>query len=77
MLSGTSTFGTVQLTPMLMFETVNGQSELRPVKTIPSHFSQVHEATSYDFQMVFGSEENPDKKTFTSGCPRHGRAGLS
>ncbi|MBW4698036.1 MAG: DUF87 domain-containing protein [Aphanocapsa lilacina HA4352-LM1] len=68
-LSGTSTFGTVQLTPMLMFETVNGQSELRPVKTIPSHFSQVHEATSYDFQMVFGSEENPDKKNFYVGMP--------
>lgn len=68
-LAGTSTFGTVQLTPMLMFETIGGQSELRPVKTIPSHFSQVHEATSYDFQMVFGSEENLEKKNFYIGQP--------
>lgn len=68
-LAGTGTFGVVQLTPMLMFETVGDRSELRPVKTIPSHFSQVHEATSYDFQMVFGSEENPDKKNFQIGQP--------
>jgi hypothetical protein len=68
-LAGTGTFGTVKLTPMLMFETVGGQSELRPVKTIPSHFSQVHEATSYDFQLVFGSEDNPEKKNFFIGQP--------
>lgn len=61
-LSGISTFGTVKVQPMLMLEEgENRGAELRPVKTIPSHFSSVYEATSSDFALVFG-EENPDDR---------------
>lgn len=60
-LSGGSTFGTVKIQPMLMLEKVSqGDAELRPVKTIPSHFSPVYEATSEDFALVFGEEDSSD-----------------
>lgn len=60
-LSGVSTYGTVKVQPMLMLEkdSPTHEPELRPVKTIPSHFAPVHEATSSDFGLVFG-EERPD-----------------
>ncbi len=60
-LSGTSTFGTVKVQPMLMLEknSPTDEPELRPVKTIPSHFSAVYEADDADFALVFG-EEKPD-----------------
>lgn len=72
-LSGFSTFGTVKLQPMLMLEK-NGDAvelELRPVKTIPSHFSPVLEATSKDFALVFGAENEsePNDPHFNIGCP--------
>ena len=40
-LAGTSIFGTVQLAPMLMLEREpkEGDTGLRPIKTVPSHFS--------------------------------------
>ena len=66
-LSGVSTFGTVAVQPMLMLERTDGgcAPELRPVKTIPSHFSPVYEATSEDFALVFGQEnENDAANTF-------------
>ncbi|MBI4534275.1 MAG: DUF87 domain-containing protein [Candidatus Melainabacteria bacterium] len=71
-LSGISTFGTVKVQPMLMLEGhQSGARELRPVKTIPSHFSTVCEATSEDFALVFGQEDpaNPDNSFFTVGKP--------
>ena len=83
-LAGTSTYGTVELAPMLMFTPTtsetnghsNGQNgdrpselELLPVKTIPSHFSQVYEASDRDFRMVFGWEDDPEKKNFAIGQP--------
>jgi uncharacterized protein len=70
-IKGTNTFGTVKLRPMLMVE--NGAAEddedaLRPVKSIPAHFSEVFEADSADVARVFGSEErNP--KFFHIGEP--------
>ena len=72
-LAGTSTFGTVKVQPMLMLEK-NAQSsamELRPVKTIPSHFSPVYEATVQDFALVFGEESatDPHDSHFNIGCP--------
>ena len=47
---------------MLMLERGSDDklSELRPVKTIPSHFSPVYEATSDDFALVFGQEDASD-----------------
>lgn len=43
--------------------------ELLPVKTIPSHFSQVYEATERDFRSVFGWEDEPHKRNFSIGQP--------
>lgn len=80
-LAGTSTYGTVELAPMLMFTPSNnaeqnGQNgdrpqelELLPVKTIPSHFSQVFDANEADFRMVFGWEDDPHRKNFSIGEP--------
>lgn len=72
-LAGGSTFGTVKIQPMLMLERGEDStlSELRPVKTIPSHFSPVFEATSQDFALVFGEEDTRDPKNnfFNVGKP--------
>lgn len=94
-LAGSSTYGTVELSPMLMFtysesgqkqrrqeQPQNGKSplasyqaqtstdmELLPVKTIPSHFSQVYEAGEADFRSVFGWEDDPTRKNFSVGQP--------
>ncbi|WP_439566349.1 helicase HerA domain-containing protein [Gloeocapsopsis crepidinum] len=92
-LAGSGTYGTINLTPMLMFtpeeestrdfhlNVRNGSSlasfqpqsssnmELLPVKTIPSHFSQVHEASERDFRAVFGWEDDPHRRNFAIGQP--------
>jgi DNA helicase HerA-like ATPase len=102
-LAGTGTFGTINLTPMLMFvpsnpfdliaQRVTSQNsdrvqktkrnksstyetveeitdfQLLPVKTIPSHFSQVFDATERDFRIVFGWEDDPHKRNFAIGQP--------
>lgn len=72
-LSGTTTFGTGKVQPMLMME---GQADsagrhLMPVKTIPSHFSRVYEATKDDFSLVFGQEDENDAENgfFNIGRP--------
>jgi len=69
-LSGTSTFGTVSLRPMLMVPAgsdANDPDSLLPVKTIPPHFSPVYEATREDVSRVFGDESQP--KFFNVGTP--------
>ncbi len=43
--------------------------ELLPVKTIPSHFSQVYEASAWDFRAVFGWEDDPNRRNFAIGMP--------
>ncbi len=43
--------------------------ELLPVKTIPSHFSQVHDASARDFRAVFGWEDDPQRRNFSIGMP--------
>ena len=43
--------------------------ELLPVKTIPSHFSQVYEASVDDFRRVFGWEDDPQRRNFSIGKP--------
>lgn len=101
-LAGTGTFGTINLTPMLMFvpadplNILTGVSlttskknkrkkseeygdrltpedtstfSLLPVKTVPSHFSQVFDATERDFRIVFGWEDDPHKRNFAIGQP--------
>lgn len=61
-LAGASMYGSVKLQPMLMLERHGNTHELRPVKTIPSHFSPVYEANESDFALVFG-KENKENKT--------------
>lgn len=71
-LAGTSTFGTVKVQPMLMLEKQDGEAhELRPVKTVPSHFSPVFEASQEDFGLVFGQENEADPHDlhFNIGTP--------
>ncbi|MDQ5967504.1 MAG: hypothetical protein QG625_3661 [Cyanobacteriota bacterium erpe_2018_sw_39hr_WHONDRS-SW48-000098_B_bin.30] len=79
-LSGVTTFGTVKLQPMLMLakqDAVAQQGEeddtmgLRPVKTVPSHFSPVYEASARDFALVFGEEDPLDTSNshFNIGRP--------
>lgn len=104
-IAGTGTYGTVSLTPMLMFTPLDADSvkpdplkysaknqkknavasslkaplasftahtqqiELLPVKTIPSHFSQVFEASEHDFRAVFGWEDDPHRRNFSIGSP--------
>ena len=74
-LSESCTFGTVKVQPMLMLEQSEegdvDKAELRPVKTIPSHFSPVYEATAKDFALVFGEENeaDPQNNFFYVGKP--------
>jgi DNA helicase HerA-like ATPase len=92
-LAGSGTYGTINLTPMLMIsqelsareQTPNrdaqptalashqanssAQIELLPVKTIPSHFSQVFDASEWDFRAVFGWEDDPHRRNFAIGQP--------
>lgn len=58
-------YATAELRPMIMLH--KGKS--LPVKTIPSHFAPVFEATKQDIATIFGSEEDPSKRYFTIGCP--------
>lgn len=70
-IKGTGTFALIQVQPMLMLEQGknNSEEELRPVKTIPSHFSPVYEADDLDFKIVFGSEDDIEYKRFNIGQP--------
>ena len=54
-LTGTSTFGTLTLKPLLM-RVKGGGGDFEPVKTIPTHFSGVGEATQDDIADIFGAE---------------------
>lgn len=70
-LTGTSTFGTVKLRPMLMVPhgaDPDDEDGLLPVKTIPAHFSPVFEATREDVGRVFGDERR-SPKFFHVGVP--------
>ncbi|MCG9887227.1 MAG: ATP-binding protein [Cyanobacteria bacterium] len=95
-LSGSGTFGTLEIAPMLMYipqehpaepapknrsnakrgnaiasfeANSSANVELRPVKTIPSHFSQVYDASDRDFRIVFGWEDDPQRQNFAIGMP--------
>jgi uncharacterized protein len=92
-LAGTGTYGTAELSPMLMImeekrsaivatakktskskaasyeANSSADIELLPVKTIPSHFSQVYDASDRDFRAVFGWEDDPLRRNFAIGQP--------
>lgn len=65
---GTGVYGTLKVLPLLA---IGGDSKSiaggpQPVKTVPSHFSVVHEASQGDVESVFGKE---DKYRFWVGNP--------
>lgn len=47
----------------------SAEMELLPVKTIPSHFSQVYDASEADFRAVFGWEDDIHRRNFSVGQP--------
>jgi DNA helicase HerA-like ATPase len=62
-LTGTSTYGTLHVTPYLTIggEVADQLEGPQPVKTVPAHFSPVRLATEQDMELVFGKE---DKERF-------------
>jgi uncharacterized protein len=72
-LAGDHTYATISLRPMLMLERgiqekdFNREDHLRPVKSIPVHFSSVRDASRSDIAKVFGEEE--PKRYFNLGTP--------
>ncbi len=71
-LSGTATYATVQVRPMLVMEKGDDTtftmdlSPPQPVRTIPMHFALLRAATETDFATVFGAE---DDLHFAMGTP--------
>lgn len=61
---GTAAYGLVSVAPMLSID--EEDSEPKPVKTIPSHFMPVMNATVGDVNAVFGDE---DARHFNVGAP--------
>ena len=51
-------YAKVSLRPMLM---IDKNKHKMPVKTIPSHFANIYEASSQDVAQIFGSEEQGEK----------------
>jgi DNA helicase HerA-like ATPase len=67
-LTGTSTYGTIHVTPMLTIggDTASILEGPQPVKTIPGHFAAVNLASEEDIERVFGKE---DPQRFHIGNP--------
>ena len=61
---GEVAYATLHVSPMLMLD--EGDDQPRPIKTIPSHFSPVFEASAADVARVFGEE---DDSHFYVGTP--------
>lgn len=69
-LAGTSTYNIVSLRPMLMMpQDAAAEEGPRPVKAIPSHFSEVQEAMAADVAKIFGSEGDAEGRYFSIGHP--------
>ncbi len=73
-LSGTTTYAIVKLKPELMLanpvlDSVLDEADLvpRPARSIPPHFSSVSEATTQDFERVFGKDDG--RNHFQVGQP--------
>jgi uncharacterized protein len=65
--SGTAAYGTVHVAPMLSIDSVGDEADKpKPVKTVPSHFMPVYNATEEDVNNVFGME---DETHFNVGTP--------
>jgi hypothetical protein len=66
--TGTAVFGMLHIQPML---TLEKDGTLRPVKTVPTHFTVVYRATSSEVRQIFSSEiasvETTDPHTYRIG----------
>lgn len=51
---GTTTFGAVHLSPLLLME--ESSDEVKPIKTVPEHFTPVATASQAEVSQVFGEE---------------------
>lgn len=70
-LKGTSAFGLIHLKPYLMVDKntpTNINDDIPKVKTIPSHFSNVHKASKNDIEEIFGKDEELNNN-FYIGTP--------
>ncbi len=72
-LRGTGTYTVVQVKPMLMLPRqsdifIDPTERVRPVRTIPGHFSALRAATDDDFRLVFG-EDTGEGPLFSIGTP--------
>lgn len=45
------------------------ETSLESIKTIPTHFCPVHEATRIDVARIFGDGDEPTKRYFNIGNP--------
>jgi DNA helicase HerA-like ATPase len=68
-LAGSSAYATVMLRPMLMVAKADQSSEVLPVKTVPTHFSSVYDASEEDVSRIFGKESDERRKFFHIGTP--------
>ncbi|MEE8372636.1 MAG: ATP-binding protein [Dehalococcoidia bacterium] len=66
--AGTGTYGKIHVVPMLAIggDAMTLLEGPQPVKTVPTHFSKVREASEQDVEMVFGRE---DETHFYVGTP--------
>ncbi len=64
--AGTSVYGRINVSPMLAFQ--EGE-EPKPVKSLPSHFAQVCNASQEDVGRIFGRADAPDRHFFEVGEP--------
>lgn len=54
---GTLTYGRMHITPMLVVQ----EGEVRPAKTVPTHFTRVFEATPEEVAQIFGDPDEPGR----------------
>jgi uncharacterized protein len=62
---GTAAYATLHITPMLRVSAIENNTP-EPVKTVPSHFSRVRDATQTEVERIFGAE---DAAHFVIGTP--------
>lgn len=62
----TDIYATATLRPMIG---LNKSGQKVPIKTIPTHFTPVFEATDKDIKLIFGDENDKSNKYFNIGAP--------
>jgi DNA helicase HerA-like ATPase len=61
-----SLYATAHIKPLLF---ITPSSTITTVKTIPTHFATVYEASKEDISLIFGNEKSAPTKYFNIGCP--------